>query len=89
MLLDIIIMILYFTGIIEFLRVFLGLPLSWGGAALDAAIATLMVSIVLWLRTNFMSKDATNTPALSEETAISAPPFVAERLSGAPSGVET
>ena len=89
MLLDIIIMILYFTGIIEFLRVFLGLPLSWGGAALDAAIATLMVSIVLWLQTSFASEDATNTPALSEETAISAPPFVAERLSRAPSGVET
>jgi hypothetical protein len=82
-LLDCVIMTMYFTGLAEFLRVFLGLPLSWGAVASDAAIATSIVGITLWLRTNFASEVIANTPASSEETAISALPLAAERLSGA------
>ena len=72
MLLGRVIMIVYFTGLAEFLRVFLGLPLSWGGAASDAAAATLVVGIALWFRADFTPGDTTSTSASPEEHAIPA-----------------
>jgi hypothetical protein len=83
-LLGCVIMVVYFTGLAEFLRVFLGLPLSWGGAASDAAVATLVVSIALWFRTSFTSGDTASTSASSEEHAIPASNPMAERLSEVP-----
>jgi hypothetical protein len=83
-LLGCVIMVVYFTGLAEFLRVFLGLPLSWGGAASDAAVATLVAGIALWFRTSFTSGDTASTSASPEGHTTPASNPVAERLGEVP-----
>ena len=80
------VMIVYFTCLAEFARVFLGLPMAWGGAALDAVMATLVVGAAFWLQENATSADTVSTPASSE--CELAPTPIPERLIPARSNLD-
>jgi hypothetical protein len=66
--------VVFFTSLAEFVRVFAGIPVTWGTAALDVVVVTLPTAAALWLQANLTPADsvaaATPTPPVPITAAV-------------------